>query len=477
VDKKICSSVNRKLMSINKQHLLINNNDNNDNKFKFSNLLSRTFKGSGYFDDKTDAASSNDKIIFSVITALIFITVLSIAVLSAVMFHRHRKRKRALTITTLQQQQFMNHQQPQQSIYNQLSNNLRSSSLSNSLSNTSSSDMFCLDESKHSASSNKHNSDKKYASLSHMGHHHKLKINKESTFAVSASSQRNAITKTAVLSDSNEYVVEPTSSDDNGDNFLMIDSEGKVNTSKGALLVDLATVKNKFRGGLVVKASDSYEDLDPEEYGEPPPSYKQAKYYPKALAVASNIETTLSSTQMLTIEPLLATSGSNNQQLQTDRSSNIYENIEDSSSHRQQNNSSDQSRPGVSNSNAATQSYRCSNSTGSSSRRGRFQGLKKQHSSSSRANTVAKQGVEATMSSHNNNNNLLRFSSSSSTGSSTHSSQIIAGSGQDQHHQTTVKGLSTKSKPTASNTQMLLLSAEKKLSGGGTIVGFNEQFL
>jgi hypothetical protein len=64
VDKKICGSVNRKLVSMNKQHVLLNSHDD---KFRFSNLLGRTFKGSDLLgdNDNDNYFTSSDKVLSS----------------------------------------------------------------------------------------------------------------------------------------------------------------------------------------------------------------------------------------------------------------------------------------------------------------------------------------------------------------------------------------------------------------------------
>ena len=177
VDKKICGSVNRKLNTANKQHLLMN-----DDKFKFSNLLSRTFKGSDFGDKRYFA--SNDQFLYTLLGSIFFISVLVFIILFGVLYHRHkRKIQRQMLLATRRSTENANntnnnnnHNAPIPSVYNQFNNNIRSSSLSNSLSNSSrpSSDLFCYDE-----SSSAKNCNKKYATLGSGGGKNKLKLKRD----------------------------------------------------------------------------------------------------------------------------------------------------------------------------------------------------------------------------------------------------------------------------------------------------------
>jgi hypothetical protein len=215
---------------------------------------------------------------------------------------------------------------------------------------------------------------------------------------------------------------------------------------------------------------DSYEDLDPEEYGEPPPSYKLAKYYPKATLDLESEATMISSTQLFSIiEPLLLTTGNNVAARQATalqaldesaRSSNIYENIEDAAGH----NSSE-----LNSTAAASNRNNGANST-TSSRRARFQGLKKQHSSMHRT----KQTTTATeRTTQPDLPNLLMFSSaSSSTSNSTHSSQVIVA-----QEKPSLKNAARKERPAVSH---MLASGEKKQQltiNANSNFSSNEQFL
>jgi hypothetical protein len=193
-------------------------------------------------------------------------------------------------------------------------------------------------------------------------------------------------------------------------------------------IIDLSILNRVKKDELV---ADSYEDLDPEEYGEPPPSYKLAKYYPKAtLELDSQTEssTMISSTQLFSIiEPLLfdqsgsirnpgASRSGNSRQLQDEnaRTSNIYENIEETTSH-------NSSEPHT------ASSYRNNNNNNNANaRRAKFQGLKKHTHRAKPAESSSSNSNERTTPPDPNQPNLLMFSSTSSSPSnSTHSSQIL----------------------------------------------------
>ena len=302
---------------------------------------------------------------------------------------------------------------------------------------------------------------------------------------------------------------------DNG--ILLIDSE------KPDKVCDFSFL-NKTNLNNTAGCGESFGDTEAEDYDEPPPSYKLAKYYPKAtLCIDGNTnESTVSSTQLFSIiEPLLISSRNNgtkpvetnsskapNKPLQSTQSSHIYENIEDNSIQNASQVSSD----------VPKQNHKANNTqnASSSSRRARFQGLKRQSSltrvnnnkqsnsqipnssldgelimtapeaetvsdgvysdvmmNNSANGVVVVNHVKSKKSSNklNNQSNLLQFSSSSSLSSSSpNSSQTILST----NHQQKLKSQdSHQSSPT--NKKMQVLHAVEKNNSCRN--GCEEQFL
>lgn len=111
------------------------------------------------------------------------------------------------------------------------------------------------------------------------------------------------------------------------------------------------------------------DEEEEEEYAEPPPSYKLAKYYPKATLVSVRKNTSSENHQ----ESSVNVSSTNSNTANSSLDEVVYENIEESSN--------SQSNPSSQFSSSEPPSCRkfvnSQQNSGASSRRGRFQGLKK----------------------------------------------------------------------------------------------------